>query len=281
LKQSGKSPEFLLQGVINLISLPEVCLKVQAILEDPDHNRDQIAEVISKDPAMTTRVLRIVNSAFYCFPSPIERISLAVSIIGERDLQNLVLASSVVQSLKPLAAQGLDIRQFWKHSVMCGIAGRQIAEKQGIPEAERLFVAGLMHDIGKLLIYYKEPELARAAEAESSLTGRACFQVERELLGFDHAAVGGALAHAWGLPLMLQETLLYHHETDQAENYPAESRAVYLANRLANELEETGMEVHADYAYEYENFSLSSEQLSDVITNTYAQSMEIFEIICG
>jgi len=135
------------------------------------HNAKQLGEIISHDPALTARILRIVNSAYYSLANKVELVSRAVSIVGEEDLRNLVLATSAVDSFKRIPNQLVDIDLFWRHSVHTGIISRLLSKHCNILHGERLFVAGMLHDIGKLVLYYKEPELSQqvlihAAESE-------------------------------------------------------------------------------------------------------------------
>jgi HD-like signal output (HDOD) protein len=111
------TPEKLVSGVINLVTLPEICRKINLIMADPDHSRHDIESLVSQDPALTMRILRIVNSSYYALPRKIDRVDQAISIIGEDDLSNLILATSATTVLKRLANPLIDFQEFWRHSV--------------------------------------------------------------------------------------------------------------------------------------------------------------------
>jgi len=153
--------EDLVKGVVKLISLPEIYIRVSQALEDENHNAKQLGDIIGHDPALTARILRIVNSAYYSLANQVELVSRAVSVIGEDDLRNLVLATSAVDTSKRIPNQLVDIDLFWRHSVHTGIVARLLSQYCNILHGERLFVAGMLHDIGKLVLYFKEPELSQ------------------------------------------------------------------------------------------------------------------------
>jgi HD-like signal output (HDOD) protein len=137
-----ETPQALVENVLQLISLPEIYLRLQQTIDNPEHSREQIAEIIAYDPALSARVLRIANSSYYAFAREIETVSSAVGIIGELDLRNLVLATTVVGSMSALKYRGINIDEFWLHSLRCGITARLIAKTIGESEPEILFLAG-------------------------------------------------------------------------------------------------------------------------------------------
>ena len=159
-----ETPQALVENVLQLISLPEIYLRLQQTIDDPEHSREQIAEIIAYDPSLSARVLRIANSSYYGFAREIETVSSAVGVIGELDLRNLVLATTVVGSMSALKYRGINIDEFWLHSLRCGITARLIAKTIGGSEPEILFLAGMLHDIGILVIYQQDEVLADAVK---------------------------------------------------------------------------------------------------------------------
>lgn len=233
------SPELLVRDVAGLISLPDVCVRVKEMVEDTSYSAADIGKVVSKDAALTARLLRIVNSAFYQFPSRIETVSRAVTIVGNRELRDLVFAATVAGIFEKISSDLIDIEAFWRHAVYSGIFSRIIAQKCRVLHNERLFIAGLMHDIGRLIIAYKLPKESREILQYMKQMSVPLFVAEREILGFDHAQVGAELMKTWSLPESHQAAALYHHNPARAKDFRLEASIVYVAN-LITELAETG-----------------------------------------
>src|SRR3569832_2368838 len=157
------SPKELVTGAIELASLPVVFFCVFVLFVCFCFFAVDIGHVFSRDPGLTTRLLKIANSAFYSFPSQIDSVSRAITIIGTRELRDLILATSVARLFKGLPNDLVSMDDFWRHSVCCGLAARALAAQRGERLLERFFVAGLRHDIGGVLLYRKVAGLAREA----------------------------------------------------------------------------------------------------------------------
>lgn len=283
----ARKPEDLVKGVVKLISLPEIYIRVSQILEDQNHNAKQLGDIISHDPALTARILRIVNSAYYSLAAKIELVSRAVSVIGEDDLRNLVLATSAVDTFKRIPNQLVDIDLFWRHSVHTGIVSRLLSKHCNILHGERLFVAGMLHDIGKLILYFKEPELSQqvliaAAESDGQL-----YRSEQEIIGFTHGDVGAALIDAWQLSDTLREVAAYHHAPLKAKNYRMETSIVHIANCVVNAISpDVELDEHLldDFpGFEPETLKITGLDLKilpDVMEEAWEQAAEVLDIIC-
>ena len=283
----AKKAEDLVKGVVKLISLPEIFIRVNQVMDNPNHNAKQLGEVISHDPSLTARILRIVNSAYYGLSVKIEVVSRAVSIVGEDDLRSLVLATSAVDTFKRIPNQLLDIDLFWRHSVHTGIVARILSKHCNILHGERLFVAGMLHDIGKLIIYFKEPELSQEILLESSDTDGLIHTAEKKILGFTHADVGGALMESWEMADTLKEVIKYHHEPQRAKNYPMETAIVHIANNVVNAIGPDA-EVDEDLLRDFPGFDpetlkttgLKLSILPEVMDSAWEQAGEVLDIIC-
>ncbi len=235
-------PQDLVTGVIRLVSLPEVCLRVNEMMEDPSTSARTLGEVISRDTGLTARLLKIVNSSFYGFPSKIETVSRAVTVIGLRELRGLVLAASAVETFSKIPTEVLNRVHFWRHSVYCGVVAQLIAEECKVLHSERLFVAGLLHDIGKLIIAHRLPEQMKTIRERVAAEQRFDYEIEREELGFDHADVGGALLREWKMPPTLCDAVHYHHRPGDAEESLMDAAMVHLANSVTG-MAEDGLDV--------------------------------------
>jgi len=282
-----RKPEDLVKGIVKLISLPEIYIRVSQVLEDQEHNASQLGEIISHDPALTARILRIVNSAYYSLAAKVELVSRAVSVIGEDDLRNLVLATSAVDTFKRIPNQLVDIDLFWKHSVHTGIISRLLSKHCNILHGERLFVAGMLHDIGKLILYFKEPELSQRVLLDAADSDGQLFNSEKKIIGFTHGDVGGALIDAWKLSDTLKEVVAYHHTPLKAKNFRMETSIVHIANCLVNALEPdivADEHILDDFpGFEPKTLEITGLDLSilpDVLEQTWLQAADVLDIIC-
>lgn len=227
----------LLEGDTKLATLPVVFGQLKEAIDDPDCSFDDIGDIISVDPALTVRLLKIVNSAFYGFSSQVETVTHSLTIIGTDQLTQLVLASSVMSRFRGIPEDLLNVESFWRHSIACGLAARSIAALSGEYNVERFFVAGLLHDIGRLMMCLKVPDKVREVLQLSKQDGEPLFAVEEKVFGFHHADAGGALINAWNLPERLGEAIVCHHHPARAVNYPEETAVVNLANAIAHTLQ--------------------------------------------
>ncbi|MCW8854138.1 MAG: HDOD domain-containing protein [Gammaproteobacteria bacterium] len=283
----AKKPEDLVKGVIKLISLPEIFIRVNQVMEDKNHNAKQLGDVISHDPSLTARILRIVNSSYYALVVKIEVVSRAISVIGEDDLRNLVLATSAVDSFKRIPNELVDIDLFWRHSVHTGIIARLISKQCNVLHGERLFVAGLLHDIGKLILFFEEPELSQKVLLRAAETDGVTYHAEKDIIGFTHADVGAALIKTWQLSDTLSDAISYHHEPLLARKHPLETSIVHIANCVVNALE-PGMDVNEHLLDDYPEFEPETlkitgfklKKLPQIMDKAWEQAAEVLDIIC-
>lgn len=224
----------LVQGAGELVTLPQVFVRINQLVEDPDSTTADIAGAVSQDPAFTVRLLRIANSPFYGFSSSIETVSRAVTLIGTSQVRNLALSTSIAGTFAGLPNELVSMENFWRHSLYCALIARSLA-RHIVMDTEALFTAGLLHDIGELVIFNRYPEQAREALLLVLDSGDQLpvYQAEQQTLGFDHAEVGGELARQWGLPSMLTECIACHHDIRQAQLCPQEVALIHIANILA------------------------------------------------
>jgi HD-like signal output (HDOD) protein len=271
----------LVENVLQLISLPEIYLRLQQVIDDPDHTRDQVAEILSYDPSLSARILRIANSSYYGFPREIESVASAVGIIGEIDLRNLVLATSVAGSMNALSYRGVNIDDFWLHSLRCGITARLIAKGIGGFSPETLFLAGILHDLGILVIYQHDATLAAAISRQIDQQHQLRDQAERELLGFDHAEVGALLLEAWGLSAELAELVRCHHQYQLAQDNKGASLMLALANLMAQDGPAADIDSDPRLAAMIGQLEISPDTLGRLVQDGGRQCDEVKNIILG
>jgi len=228
-------PKTLVSGFVHLTSLPEIHQRISNMLSSPNFSVNELGKLISQDPGLSARLLKIVNSPFYGFPSTIDTISRAITLIGSRDLNDIILATSVTRLFQGIPNDLVDMDSFWRHSIYTAVAARQLAKYlQDDTGLEHYFLIGLLHDVGSLLIYNKIPELAREALLRSRYNHIELRQTELEVIGFDHAQVGSELLRAWRLPPSLVTAVEFHHQPGLAPDYGHHAEIAFLANSLAN-----------------------------------------------
>lgn len=237
MMSSTLTPQELVQKNINLLSLPETAIRINTMVSDPNSTAADIGDIVSQDPALTARLLRIVNSAFFGFPSQIDTISMAITVLGTRQLRDLVMTTSVINRFRDIPASVVDMESFWCHCLTTAIAAKSFAQHMKISNSERLFVAGLLHDIGKLVMYITLPDPSRQVIEISSEPKFDSNHVEKAIFGFTHAQLGAELLRQWKLPESLIEPVQYHHEPTSAKVYLQETAIVHLANVIANDIQ--------------------------------------------
>ena len=151
----------LVKSVGNLVSLPDIFIHINQLVEDPESSIDDITKVVSQDPSFTVRLLRVANSPFYGFSSAIETVSRAVALIGTSQVRNLALSTSVSRTFEGLPNELVSMDHFWKHSLYCALVARILAHRLRKIDPEALFTAGLLHDIGELVIFNRLPAQAK------------------------------------------------------------------------------------------------------------------------
>lgn len=253
----------IVERVDTLVSLPDVFVRVNDLLKDPTAGATDIGEVISHDPALTARLLKMVNSAIYSFSSPVESVSKAVTIIGTEDLRSLIVATSTVQAFSQIPSELIDMDTFWHRSVFCALTTRELASRIGIRQWERFFVVGLLHDIGKLVLFIQLPELSARVVDEANADRRPLHQIEADLIGYNSAQVGAELMRRWRFPASLWEPVEHQHGPAQASGHKLEASVLHIAVALTNSVEP---ELKADYAANDEALKVDPEawQISEL-----------------
>jgi len=224
-----------------LISLPEVYLRLKELLAQPDYSMADVALIIGQDPALTARLLRLVNSPYFGLAAKVESVFRAVGMLGTQQVHDLALATSVSHSFAGMPSEAVDMPKFWRRSVFCGLVSRGLAKAAGVQDSERLFVAGLLRDIGHLVMYQTVPAPCQQAMLVAEQREQPLYLVERDLIGIDYARVGGVLMRQWQLPSSLREPVEFHEEPRRALEFPMETYLIHLAALLV-EAAESGQE---------------------------------------
>ncbi len=223
--------EYVVNKAGELPALPQVAAKVLHLTNNPDSTIDEISRLITTDQVLTARILRLANSAYYGFTRKISSVSEALVILGLSVTRTLILASSVAKVMnKEVAGYALGKGELWKHSIVSAVAARTLANKVGYPDEEKAFTAGLMHDIGKIVMNtYIGPQIQKVvAMVESQKIP--FMTAEEKILGFNHAQVGGRIARKWNLPEELAEAIYFHHEPHLADKDPKLTAIAHVAD---------------------------------------------------
>lgn len=227
----------VVSNIRNLPTPPIVFHQIQKVIKDPKVSAGQIASILSEDPAMSVKVLKLTNSAFYGLSREIESVKQAVVIIGMEAIKNLVLSASVLDMFK-----GKDIDQefqekFWRHSLATAFCGRILAKKlrsRGIVDPDLAFSAGLLHDIGKIILCcFLSDEYKKFSQARQQDHSLATYIVEEQTLGYNHSQIGSLLALQWKLPSKISEAISYHHHPQLNENNDPTPYLICIANYIA------------------------------------------------
>lgn len=255
----------LAKQVQDLPMLPQTALKVMEMTKDPKSTVTQVAEVISRDQALTAKVLRMANSAFYGYARSIATITDAVVILGFRALRDLVLAASIHGIFqRELKGYAMAKGELWKHAVVCAFTARTLAGRIKSVNTDEVFVAALLHDIGKVILHtYVSEEFDKILHLVNHK--KIPFtQAEMEVLGFDHAAVGALVAEKWNLPVTLVEAIAFHHEPAKATVAPHITAITHVADTVCMIM---GVGLGADglmYTFDQSVFDLLSITEQDI-----------------
>jgi HD-like signal output (HDOD) protein len=220
---------------ITLPEIPSIVFELNEVIANPLSSTEDIAQVIHRSPSLTALLLKIVNSPFYGFPSKIGKISLAVTLIGTREISGLALGISMISLFNNIPKEILSMYSFLRHSLACGIISRILAAHKNIPQTEQLFVSGLLHDLGRLILYSYFPEeslniLSRARSSDTLL-----YLQENDHLGCNHTHVVKHLLQQWKLPMVLENNVFFHHSPREAQQ-PVPATLVHLADIITNGL---------------------------------------------
>jgi HD-like signal output (HDOD) protein len=217
-----------------LVSLPAVYLRLKAVLDDTDFSMADVEAVLSQDPAMTARLLRQVNSPYFGFAARIDTVSRAVGMLGTQQVHDLVLTASIAETFPSESSEVMDMHHYWRRSVYCAAAARLLAARCKIRESERLFLAGLLRDIGHLVMYQSLADVTQLALTQARQQCRPLYVVEREVIGFDYGKAGGTLLQHWQLPQSLWEPVALHVTPDKATDYALDTAIIHQAGVMAD-----------------------------------------------
>ncbi len=265
----------LFKGDLQLASPPNIYFELQKIIESPTKSAVDAAFVIEKDAALTIRLLKLVNSAFYGFPSEIVSIDRAINLIGTKELQNIVLATVVIDRFSDLPSNLISMHDFWSRNLRCALIAQSIDRYLDKQFSDSIFVCGILHNIGQLVFFRKIPELAKEVNlivlADEESTSFDEIEFEKAIIGFDHYETGAALTKLWKLPDIITESIRLHPYPDNTEHYYKIASILRLAD-VYSKLDDI-------FSNDVSNhLGIPISDMSNIIDHAYDQFEDIFKI---
>ncbi len=230
LEEKARKIKKRLKSLQSLPTLPPVVTKLTHLLADEKTTAVQLAEVIEKDQVLTSKVLKMVNSAFYGFPRRISTVSTAIVLLGFNVIRTLIITASIFEMM-----QSEDL-SLWEHSLGVAAASGLLAQKLELQNPEEVTTAGLLHDLGKVVIRSEFPETYQEILARVKEKGLSFREAEKEILGLDHSEIGEFLTNHWNLPERLVEPIAFHHQIEKARKYKKETAVVHLGDIIIRAL---------------------------------------------
>jgi HD-like signal output (HDOD) protein len=227
--------ESAIEKVGEIATLPEVTVKIIQIVEDPSSTARDLHDIIKNDPALSSRLLKVVNSAFYGLPGQIASVDRAIVLLGLSAVKNIAIAASMTHLFDGgVAVEGFNGVEVWRHSIGVAVGARLLTAAQGRPSVEESFLAGLIHDLGLLVERQVFPKGIAEVIAKQQAEPSPFCDLEGQVIGADHQAFGSALATKWRFPTSLCTSIGYHHKPmDLAEVNRELPVLVFVADVLA------------------------------------------------
>ena len=276
--------ERIVTNVLKVATLPAVAMKFNAAIRNPLTSNQDLDNIVSEDSALAAKVLMIANSALFNFPSKIDTISNAITIIGHKQLSEIVLSCSIVAMFKDIPQEVIDMEQFWRHSIAVATAARILAASRREQNVERFFTAGLLHDIGKLILFVEAPKYANEVIKQCTDTNDLMYKVEKDVLGFDHAKLGAMLLKKWKLPDSVVSAVYYHHMPSVSSDNIVGPSIIHIADIIINALQfGSSAEKYVPTLNEkaWKALDLDTEVLGPLIEQLNVQYAEAVKFILG
>ena len=268
---------------IKLPEVPTIVVKLNEMMDDPHASASDVAQIVSTSPSLSAVLLRIVNSAAFGLPTKIDSIVRAVSLLGTRQISSLAMGISVMLAFGNIPSNLINMNQFIIHSLSCATIARIIAALANIRNTEQLFISGLLHDIGRLILFKYFPDIAKTLlhTQEIEKSDLPLFDIEKKLIGATHSQIANLLLKQWNFPSQLNHNIVYHHTPSRAQN-PAEASIVQLADMIAHGIGfgQSGERIIPDFDENaWENVGISANSAKMAIRQATHQLKTIKTII--
>jgi HD-like signal output (HDOD) protein len=281
------TPQELVAEVQSLFSLPDVALRLNDLVGQPKTTNKQIVEVLQLDAGLAATVLRLANSAWYGLPSKVDTLSRAITLIGHGALRDLVLAAAFIKRFQGIPGEFVNMKSFWDNSVACGVVARNLSRRCRMHESEQMFLAGLLHKIGRLVFFEARPNQYREVLSQAEDDSEAAIVAsERRVFGFSYAEVGGELLKLWRLPPILQNVVANQLQSEKFTDYPRERAVLQVAADMASFLSPDVKLGPGELRYEpkfeevvWMDLGITPEDLMEVADISLIQTYELIEIV--
>jgi putative nucleotidyltransferase with HDIG domain len=270
----------------NLPPVPHVAARMMDLVGEENTSVRDLQKVISADPALTARILKMANSVFYSFDQKVSTLSHALVILGFRTVQSMgIAASSRTLFMKKGAQFGLKEKLLWEHSIGVAMGCRQVSRLAKYPHEETAFVAGLLHDIGKAILNQVVPKKYAQIVEQVYNDGRTTAEIEREVLGFDHTHVGALIAQKWNFSWEMVETIAYHHSPEAEASGSPLSAILAISNdickRMGIGIEKVGDGIPLSETWAAKALSLNESactQVAEVLRVMLEEEKKLYEV---
>lgn len=247
-----------LDRIDDMPTLPEIFMKVNQMIEDQNTSINELSRTIEKDQSMASKILRLVNSAFFGLRSRVSHIPHAVTLVGFHAVRNAALSVSLVDAfLGKEVLEELDMTAFWTHSVAVAVTGKSLGEKTLLYPPDQCFTAGILHDIGKMVLACYFQDLFKKIWAFSKENSLSFYEAEGKNMNGDHARIGAYLARRWQFPMDLVEAIRSHHSERFKENDPCPAVIIHIADIIVNG--------HGDHSAKDLDLSILPPKLSGIL----------------
>lgn len=224
-----------LDSIKDIPTLPTIVFELNELLQDPNTPITDISDIIEKDQAMSLRVLKLVNSAFYGIHKEVNDIGNAIVLLGFNTVRNAIVSLGVINSFSGIKSlEGFDIRDFWKHSLAVAVVSKGLAEKTKIASPDSCFVGGLLHDIGKVILAQYFQDLFEKVWNATKKENISFYEAEKKEISIDHAIIGAHLATNWELPESFIDVIRWHHDVRNDSESKKMILIIYLSDIIVN-----------------------------------------------
>jgi putative nucleotidyltransferase with HDIG domain len=265
----------LIEQITDVPTLPDIVFKVTEVINDPKSSAADLERTLAHDQAIVTKILKLVNSAYYRRREKIDSLGRAIPMLGFQNIRNLVFSMSLIE----FSTDEIDMRAFWRHSFASSLIANEVARANNVEESDAASCAALIHDLGKVILYQFYPGefinvITMVSEGDTPF-----HEAEKAIFGINHAEVGKLVCEKWGFPTTLVEPIEYHHTPREASEYPVLVAVVHLADVVSDkygygfltDIENTELDK------ELTESLLNAKDLRERVEGKLAKEMPIFE----
>ncbi len=261
---------------LRLPSPPAIALKILEAVREQENSFEDLARIVSVDPSLSARILKIANSSLYGLAAPVSSLAQATSLLGTDALKNIALSFVIVQEFQGESENSFDLTLFWRRAITSAVAAEMLAEKVK-HKSKSVFVSALLQDIGILIFYLSDSFDYTMILDSKRVSGKGTCETEEELFSFDHTSIGEHLLCAWNLPEEISRPIRYHHSFERAGEYMEEARVLYYADHISAIYHSEHSNSKCETAHEglVEHWGLSGEEADELIDSVGEKAKEV------